>query len=124
MTSTRLLKIAGIAGIFLNVFLQPVYAAENQRPERNGKQFGPPDEALLACKGLVENDPCSFAGRNDELISGTCSLPPHADETTLACKPDNMLELPENKYDDRYRAPNATGASNTNKNAPSKYGYD
>ncbi len=106
MTSTRLLKIAGIAGIFLNIFLQPVYAAENQRPERNGKQIGPPEEALLACKGLVENDPCSFAGRNDELMSGTCSLPPNADTTaSLACRPDNMPEPPQGGPDGREPPP-------------------
>ena len=96
MTSTQFLKAAGIAGIFLNVFLQPVYAAENQRPERDGKRSGPPQESLLACKGLVENDPCSFAGRDDELINGICSLPPRTNETAaLACKPDNMPEQPE-----------------------------
>lgn len=106
MTSTQLLKTAGIAGIFLNIFLQPVYAAENQRPERDGKHFGPPQEALLACKGLAENDPCSFAGRNDELITGTCSVPPRAGETTtLACKPDNMPEPPEGGQDGREPPP-------------------
>lgn len=93
MTSTQLIKIAGIAGIFLNVFLQPVYAAENQRPERDGKRFGPPEEALLACKGLAENDTCSFAGRDDELTLGICSVPPRTINTvTLACKPNNMPE--------------------------------
>lgn len=95
MTSVHLLKIAGVAGIFLNVFFQPVYAAENQRPERYGKHVGPPEEALLACKALAENDPCTFAGRDDELINGTCSLPPHTEATTLACKPDNLPEPPE-----------------------------
>lgn len=105
MKSIQLLKAAGIAGIFLNVFLQPVYAAENQRPEREGQRFGPPEEALIACKGLVENDPCSFAGRDDELINGTCSLPPSATETTLACKPDNMPEPPDAAHGGREPPP-------------------
>ncbi len=105
MTSTQLVKIAGIAGIFLNVFFQPVYAAEHQRPERSGKHFGPPEEALLACKGLTENDPCSFAGRNDEQISGSCSLPPRAEDTTLACKPANMPEPPEDGQEGREPPP-------------------
>ncbi|MEN0035591.1 MAG: hypothetical protein AAGC78_00930 [Cellvibrio sp.] len=100
MRSIQLFKIAGIAGIFLNVFLQPVYAAENQRPERDGKHFGPPEEAIVACKGLTENDVCSFAGRNDELIRGICSLPPRAGESsTLACKPDNMPEPPDGGHE-------------------------
>ncbi|WP_039917437.1 hypothetical protein [Cellvibrio mixtus] len=106
MASSQLLKTAGIAGIFLHIVLQPVYAVENQQPERDGKRVGPPEEALLACKGLVENDPCSFAGRNDELINGICSLPPRRGETaTLACKPDNMPEPPEGGQDGREPPP-------------------
>jgi hypothetical protein len=92
MTRSQLLNIAGIAGIFLNVFIQPVYAAEHQRPERDDKGFGPPHEALLACKGLSENDVCSFAGRNDEMVSGVCSTPHLDNSTTLACKPEDMPE--------------------------------
>lgn len=107
MRSAQLVKIAGIAGILLNVTLQPVYAAEHQRPERDSKRFGPPEEALLACKGLVENDPCSFAGRNDELINGSCSLPPRAnDNATLACKPANMPAPPEDGPEGREPPPN------------------
>jgi hypothetical protein len=70
-----------------------VKAAEQQRPPRDEHRSGPPEEALLACKGLTENDVCSFAGRNDELVSGVCSTPLHqTNEITLACRPDNMPE--------------------------------
>lgn len=90
-----LLKTAqclGILGVFLHSFAMPVYAAEQQRPPRDDHQFGPPQETLLACKGLTENDACAFAGHNDELISGVCSLPPPRaqDTSTLACRPDRM----------------------------------
>ncbi|MGV8835883.1 hypothetical protein [Cellvibrio sp.] len=86
-------QCAGVLGILLHSFAMPVYAAEQQRPPRDEHHFGPPHEALLACKGLTENDVCSFAGRNDELVNGVCSTPPHqTDEITLACKPDNMPE--------------------------------
>lgn len=106
MQYTHLLKTAGIIGVFLNVFLQPVYAAENQRPERDGKRFGPPEEALIACKGLTENDACSFTGRSDEFIYGTCSLPPRGEMTVLACRPNNMPEPPEGSPDGNEPPPN------------------
>ena len=86
-------QCVGILGILLHSFAMPVYAAEQQRPPRDEHHRGPPEEALLACKGLTANDVCSFAGRNDELIHGVCSTPPNpVDEVTLACKPDNMPE--------------------------------
>ena len=93
----KVVKLIGIVGIILHSIAQPVYAAEKQRPLRDERAFGPPEEALLACKGLNENDACAFAGRNDELISGVCSLPPpHAqDITTLACRPDQMPDHPD-----------------------------
>lgn len=103
-----LLKTArcmGALGILLHSFAMPVYAAEQQRPPRDERHFGPPEEALLACKGLAENDACAFAGRNDELINGVCSLPPKkGNNTTLACKPDHMpehanMEPPPNRED-------------------------
>lgn len=98
-------QFAGILGVLLHSFTMPVYAAEKQRPPRDEYHFGPPEEALLACDGLAANDACTFAGPNDEMIHGVCSLPPYEDETaTLACKPDKMPEMgdrepPENRED-------------------------
>jgi hypothetical protein len=95
-TLIKAAQCAGILGVLLHSFAMPVYAADHQRPPRDDHHAGPPQEAILACKGLSGNDVCSFAGRNDELIHGTCSLPPRADDAaTLACKPDNMPEPPE-----------------------------
>lgn len=45
-----------------------------------------PPAALEACSSLVEGDPCSFTGRRDEEIQGSCFAPP---EKTLACRPDS-----------------------------------
>lgn len=98
----KLLKMAGVAGVLLHSVAQPVYAADQQRPLREDRQQhehihpGPPEEALLACKGLSENDACAFAGRNDEMINGVCALPPRfSDSTALACKPDQMPDHPD-----------------------------
>lgn len=84
-------QYAGILGVLIHSFATPVYAAEQQRPPRDEYHSGPPEEARLACKGLSENDVCSFAGHNDELIYGVCSTPPEQSENAmLACKPDHM----------------------------------
>ncbi len=92
-TLIKAAQCVGIMGVLLHAFAMPVYAAEQQRPPRDEHRSGPPEEALLACKGLTENDVCSFAGRNDEFVNGVCSTPPHqTDEITLACKPNNMAE--------------------------------
>lgn len=105
MKSNSLYKIAAMAGIVFNLFLQPVYAAEHQRPEREGKPFAPPQEAVAACNGLAENDACSFTGRNSENLKGVCSLPPHSSENaSLACRPDRSpeggnMEPPPNRQD-------------------------
>lgn len=92
-TLIKATQYVGILGILMHSFAMPVYAAEQQRPPRDEHHSGPPQEALLACKGLTENDVCTFAGREDELVKGVCSTPPRQhDEITLACKPDNMPE--------------------------------
>jgi len=98
-------RCVGIMGVLLHSFAAPVYAAEQQRPPRDEHHFGPSEEAQLACKGLSDNDVCTFAGHNDELLNGQCSTPPHStDKISLACTPDNIAaqhdaEPPENRQD-------------------------
>ena len=46
---------------------------------------GPPPQALEACEALVEGDPCSFTGRYDEELNGTCFSPR---DDILACRPE------------------------------------
>lgn len=47
---------------------------------------GPPPEAITACEGKSINDSCSFTGRRDDTIEGTCIAPQGVDE--LACAPE------------------------------------
>lgn len=52
--------------------------------QRQGRR-GPPPQALEACEAMVEGDPCSFTGRNEEQLNGTCFSPR---EDILACRPE------------------------------------
>mgnify|MGYP003145112273 CR=1 FL=1 len=97
-TLIKAAQCLGIVGVLFHSFALPVYAAEQQRPSRDERHAGPPQQALLACKGLSANDACTFAGRSDELINGVCSTPPRqTDDATLACKPENMPEPRDRK---------------------------
>jgi hypothetical protein len=55
---------------------------ENNNPP-NRRQ--PPQAAIDACLNLAENSPCSFVGRNQSTVNGTCTIPPNSSQ--LACKP-------------------------------------
>ena len=68
-----------LAAILL--LMNPAYADG----DRNDKRRQPPPAALDACASAVENDPCSFEGRDGEILTGTCEAP--ADKP-LACRPD------------------------------------
>lgn len=48
---------------------------------------GPPPEAIEACETLQVDDVCSFEGRDDELLTGTCMEGPRSD-LPLACAPE------------------------------------
>jgi hypothetical protein len=56
------------------------------RPGGGEGRRGPPPEAIEACEGKSANDPCSFTGRRDDTIEGTCFAPPDIDQ--LACAPE------------------------------------
>ena len=47
----------------------------------------PPREAIDACSDKDSGDDCSFSGRDDETVSGSCFTP--ADDKPLACRPDS-----------------------------------
>ena len=59
------------------------YAAPGDR----GRPQGPPPEAIQACADLSQGDACSFTGRRDDVVSGTCIVLPSGDEG-LACAPE------------------------------------
>jgi len=51
--------------------------------QQNGRK--PSQAAIDACANLAENSSCSFIGRNQNTVSGSCSVPPGSSQ--LACKP-------------------------------------
>ncbi|MBK1724782.1 hypothetical protein [Thiocystis violacea] len=55
-------------------------------PGDRGGRRGPPPEAIAACDGKSAQDSCSFTGRHDDTITGTCST--LADSDQLACEPE------------------------------------
>jgi hypothetical protein len=73
----------------LTQFSGAAYSAENESDQRKGRR-GPPQVAIDACASLSEGDSCSFSGRNDKELSGTCFAPPQRDD--LACRPDDHEE--------------------------------
>jgi len=50
-----------------------------------GSRGGPPPEAIEACAELSIGDSCSFTGRRDDTVEGSCGTP--RNEETLACQP-------------------------------------
>ena len=56
-------------------------------PGDRGRPQGPPPEAIQACADLAEGDPCSFTGRRNDEITGTCIALPNGGEG-LACAPE------------------------------------
>lgn len=62
------------------------YAQDNTDGKPKIDLRGPPEAALEACASSVQNDPCSFEGRHDEIVEGTCEAP---DDKPLACRPEH-----------------------------------
>lgn len=76
-------------------------AAQAQPADGGGAppRGGPPAEAVAACKGKTSGASCSFTGRQNETLSGTCDSPPEgppgssntnsssSSSGTLACRP-------------------------------------
>lgn len=62
--------------------------ASAQSDEHGGRRGPPPPprEAIDACADKQENDSCSFTGRHNDVVEGSCISPPRVD--TLACAPE------------------------------------
>ncbi|MBT8440895.1 MAG: hypothetical protein KJO76_00805 [Gammaproteobacteria bacterium] len=86
MRTIYLNKLALIAMLTL-VGSNAAYAESDDSGYGNQRQGrrGPPPQALEACEALVEGDPCSFTGRNEEQLNGSCFSPR---EDILACRPE------------------------------------
>ena len=62
------------------------FAQDDTDNKRKMDRRGPPEVALQACASSVQGDPCSFEGRRDNIVEGTCEAP---DDKPLACRPDD-----------------------------------
>ena len=60
-------------------------AEETVDRDQNREHRRPPPAAFEACATAIQGDRCSFAGRNEERVEGSCEAP--ADKP-LACRPD------------------------------------
>lgn len=49
----------------------------------------PPPEAIAACQGKANGEACSFTGRENRALAGTCFVPPqgNGENHPLACRP-------------------------------------
>ena len=63
----------------------PAIARDHAPDREQGQRRGPPQVALNACTTASSGDSCSFTGRRDETIAGTCEAV-HGDQ--LACVPE------------------------------------
>ena len=77
-------RIACLTLILLTATSATADDSENANQER--QQRRPPPAAIEACAAAVQGDRCTFAGRNNEQVEGSCFAP--ADKP-LACRPDN-----------------------------------
>lgn len=64
---------------------KPSACAPAGGPGGHGPGFGPPPEALEACKGLQEGATCSVSLRDGNVVSGECRAGPRGE--AVACMP-------------------------------------
>ncbi len=78
-------------GLLLLALASQAAAAENAPNQDNAGQrppHGPPPQvAIDACAKLTEGASCSFTGRRNDNVSGTCHTPPQ--QSSLACVPSH-----------------------------------
>lgn len=77
-----------LRSFFIVATLVPVAFTTHASPDGEGKRrHGPPPAAFEACANQSEGAACSFTGRRDEAVEGTCFAPPR-ESSALACKPE------------------------------------
>lgn len=52
------------------------------------RPHGPPPQAIAACNGLASGAACTFQGRENKTLNGTCFAPP-GNNHPLACRPEH-----------------------------------
>ncbi len=78
MTST-LLKSACTALLLLGAataMAQPTSAGQQKGNGEEHEHRGPPPQAIAACNGKAAGAACSFTGRENQSLTGTCFSPP------------------------------------------------
>lgn len=87
-----------LATLMLTAFIStPVFAEKlgsnhqvgqpSDNQSQKGKRWGPPAEALAACKGKAAGAECSFQSPHGDNVSGTCFAP--KSDLPLGCKPSH-----------------------------------
>ncbi len=83
--------------VMIDSAIQPTAVPQEQNAQGNGNGNGngnrgdgngrhePPQAALDACAALQANDACSFSGRNNNTVNGTCETPRNSSQ--LVCEP-------------------------------------
>lgn len=74
-------KIASAFALILMTAAPQTYA----QSDRRGPPGGAPEEAITACSNLSEGDACSFEGRRNDTVEGSCMITP---DEALACAPE------------------------------------
>ena len=64
--------------LLLLVLAVPAYA--------DHPHWTPPQAALDACAKSKQGDTCSFQGKADKTVSGTCQVPHHGSASALVCR--------------------------------------
>jgi len=96
------MKYSKLFTAFILIALSSIATAQmNNQPGGNGqggvqgmgsgggeRPHGPPPQAIAACNGLVSGAACTFQGRENKTLSGTCFAPP-GNNHPLACRPEH-----------------------------------
>jgi hypothetical protein len=66
---------AGLCVLTIAALAQPSGGGQSG-PGGGERPHGPPPEAVAACKGKIAGAECSFTGRQNNPLTGTCFAPP------------------------------------------------
>ena len=98
------MKLSPLAVVLIaSLMAAPVFAESSGSEGREGGQGrgpggrrGPPPEAIDACSGKASGDACSFTGRRNEALEGTCATGRGGGDQ-IACRPANHPEQSERR---------------------------
>jgi hypothetical protein len=102
MKRSNIMKYRHLIAVLILAGLSSVATAQmqNQNGGNNGqggpgmgqgggeRPHGPPPQAIAACNGKASGASCTFQGRENKTLTGTCFAPP-GDNHPLACRPEH-----------------------------------